>query len=352
MLRDLRYLLAYTLPLAALVALHYRGPLSYAAVVFAFGLIPVLDAWVPQTLGNPDGEESPERSVSRFFDWLLYLNLPIWYGLVGYYLYVVTHAALGPAEIVGLTLSVGIVGGTLGINVAHELGHRSSVVERGIAKALLLPALYTHFFVEHNRGHHKHVATPHDPATSRFGESLYAFWARSMAGGYLGAWRIERERLQRAGRPVWSLRNQMVRFTGYQLAYLTLVGVVFGPVAIPFAVGVGLVAVLLLESTNYIEHYGLLRRRLPNGRYEPVQPIHSWSSEHEIGRIMLYELTRHADHHFRATRKYQQLRYFEQSPELPTGYPAAILLALVPPLWFRVMNPRARHHRELLGGPV
>jgi alkane 1-monooxygenase len=345
MLRDLRYLFAYTLPLSAFAALYLQGWWSFSTVVYAFGIIPLVDYFAPQAKANTRGEEDDSKATRRFFDWLLYANVPIFYALMGYLFVVVSSSALQTFELIGSILSVGIIGGSLGINVAHELGHRTKRVEQVLAKALLLPNLYLHFFIEHNRGHHKHVATPHDPATSRFGESLYAFWPRTVWGSYMSAWALEKERLERANSPVFSLMNQMIQFTLVQLTYLTAIAVWFGPWVMLVAIATAVVGFLLLEAVNYIEHYGLVRRQLPSGRYEPVTPQHSWNSEHELGRIVLYELTRHADHHFKSTRPYQSLRYVDESPDLPAGYPASILMSLVPPLWFRVMNPRVREHQ-------
>ncbi len=341
MLRDLRYLFAYTLPLSAIVALAMLGTWSFATVIYAFGIIPVLDQAIKQQRANESGEEVGERQlVNRFFDWLLYLNVPLLWAIVGYFLYTVAYVPLETYELVGLTLSVGIVAGSLGINVAHELGHRGPRFEQWLSQALLLPTLYMHFFVEHNRGHHKHVATPLDPATSRKGELLYTFWVRSVVGGYLNAWGLERERLARDNRGWLTLDNQMIQFTLIEVALLLVIASVFGPVALGFFIGQAVVGFLLLESVNYVEHYGLQRRQLASGRYEPVTPRHSWNSEHEVGRIVLYELTRHADHHFKSNRPYQSLRYLPESPELPAGYPASILMALVPPVWFSVMDKR------------
>ena len=341
MLRDLRYLFAYTLPLSTVLALTLQGWWSFATLAYAFGVIPVLDQLIRQQRANESGEESGERKlVSRFFDGLLYLNVPILWGCVGYMLYLVGAGGLATYEIVGLTLSVGILSGSLGINVAHELGHRTRKYEQVLAQALLLPSLYLHFFIEHNRGHHKHVATPLDPATSRYGELLYAFWVRSVVGSYRNAWRLERERFGRTGDSPLSLSNQMIQFTIVEIVLLAAIAFTFGWLALGLFVAQAVVGFLLLESVNYVEHYGLLRKQLPSGRYEPVTPRHSWNSEHEIGRIVLYELTRHADHHFKANRPYQQLRWLPESPELPAGYPASILMALVPPVWFRVMNKR------------
>ena len=340
MLRDLRYLLAYTLPLSALLALILRAEWSYATVIYAFGIIPLLDQLISRPRTNHRGEESQSRLVNRFFDWLLYLNVPLLYTVVGAFVYVVATLPLQPSELLGLTLSVGIVSGTLGINVAHELGHRSKSAEQRLSQMLLLPALYMHFFIEHNRGHHKHVATPHDPATSRYGEWIYSFFVRSVVGSYFNAWRLEQARLRREGRSAWSLDNQMIHFTLLQVGAVVLVGYFFSWTAAAFFVAQAVVGFLLLESVNYVEHYGLLRQQLSSGRYEPVTPRHSWNSEHEVGRIVLYELTRHADHHHKANRPYQTLRYLPESPELPLGYPASILMALVPPVWFAVMNKR------------
>lgn len=342
MLRDVRYLFAYTLPLSAFASLYLQGWWSYTALIYAFGIIPLLDYFAPQARSNDRGEEEGRRLSIKFFDWLLYLNLPIFYSLLGFLFYTLSVTSLQTYEVVGLVLSTGVIAGTLGINVAHELGHRATRFEQVLAQALLLPCLYLHFFIEHNRGHHKHVATPLDPATSRFGESLYAFWPRTVIGSYLSAWALEKERLYRKNQAVFSLGNQMIQYTLLQLCYLTVLVLAFNWWVMWIGVAVAVVGFLLLEAVNYIEHYGLVRRQLASGRYEPVTPQHSWNSEHELGRIVLYELTRHADHHYKSTRPYQSLRYLVQSPNLPAGYPASILMSLVPPLWFAVMNPKVK----------
>lgn len=347
--RDTKYLIAYLLPLSAYAAIYIGGIWSFAAIYLGFIVIPVVELFVPQSPENHPQAAEPERARARLFDYLLYFNVPLVYGLVGYYLYTLSQGGLAGYEITGMTCSVGLILGTAGINVAHELGHRADRFERFLAKALLLPALYTHFIIEHNLGHHKHVATPNDPATSRRGELIYTFWFRSVIGGYFSAWRLEAARLERQGKPILSLHNEMIRFTGLQLAYLATVGWVFGWALVPFAIAVAVFGFLMLESVNYIEHYGLQRRQLDSGRYERVGPQHSWNSDHELGRIFLYELTRHSDHHYKASRKYQILRHQDESPQLPTGYPGAILLSLVPPLWFRVMDKRVAKHNQQVG---
>ncbi len=341
-MKDAKYLAAYLLPLSAAVALYFQGAWSWATVVLAFVLIPVVEIFTPQSSVNVATEEEQRRSNLRFFDGLLYLNLPVVFALVGAYLYVLTQKALSVSELLGLTLGVGIVLGANGINVAHELGHRSDRTARFCAKLLLLPSLYQHFFIEHNRGHHKHVATDKDPASARAGQIVYFFWFQSITGSWRSAWRLEKERLLQEGKSVVSWGNEMIRFTIFQTLWLVVVGILLGPVGLVGALCIALISILLLETINYVEHYGLRRRMLASGRPEPVLPIHSWNSDHELGRIFLYELTRHSDHHFKATRKYQILRHIDESPQLPYGYPTSIILALLPPLWFAVMHPRLK----------
>ncbi len=342
MWKDWKYLIAYVAPLAAFVGIYLQGIWSFGSIYVGFGLIPILELITPAPTDNIAPEEESARAQSAFFDFLLYLNVPILYVLIAYYFYTLNTESLALYEIIGMTFSVGLIVGTIGINVAHELGHRVTAYEQNMAKILLLPALYMHFYIEHNRGHHKNVATPEDPASARYGEVIYVFWWRSVKGSYRNAWRLEKERLLKIGQQVWSWSNEMVRFTVFQLAYLVLVGVLFNPLTVVSAIAIAIFGFLLLESVNYIEHYGLQRQKLPTGRYEKVGPQHSWNSDHELGRIFLYELTRHSDHHYKATRKYQVLRHFDESPQLPFGYPTAILTAFVPPLWFSIMNRRVQ----------
>ncbi len=327
MWNDYKYLLAYTLPLAGFLGIYLGGAWSPGSIYLAFVLLPVLEAILPAGAGNIGEEEGAQRSARPFFDWLLYLNLPVLYGIVGYFLYVTATRDLSGWETAGMVCNVGLLIGSIGINVAHELGHRTHRGEQLLALVLLLPGMYMHFFIEHNRGHHRHVATPRDPATGRRGQTVYAFWLRSVVLSYIDAWKLD--------------ARLMVRFQLVQAAYLLLVYLTVGMAAVWLALAAAVFGFLMLETVNYIEHYGLLRRQNEAGRYEPVLPVHSWNSDHELGRILLYELTRHSDHHFKSTRKYQILRRYDESPELPTGYPACMLMALVPPLWFAVMDARA-----------
>ena len=341
-MRDLTYLFAYLIPLSGWMALELRGPWSWATMILAFVIIPVLDATLPPDTRNVPREQEEMRSRRLFFDALLYICAPICWFITWKYFVVISSVQLAAAEVIGLTLSTGVVLGATGINVAHELGHRSHALPRLFSKAGLLPVLYQHFYVEHNRGHHKYVATPEDPATARMNENVYGFFLRTIPAQYRSAWRIESSRLAKAGKSFWSINNTMLRFTLYNLVYLGVVCFMFGATMLPYALAIALTGVLLLEIINYIEHYGLLRRELNDGSYERVMPRHSWNSDHCLGRIMLFELTRHSDHHYLASRKYQILRHLDESPQLPTGYPGSMLMALVPPLWMKVMNKRLK----------
>jgi alkane 1-monooxygenase len=339
-MRDLRYLAAYILPLTGFVAIFVQGFWSWSAVIMAFVISPILDAVLPASKENVPEEQEDSRSKMLFFDILLYSCAPLCMVLLYFFFDTVLHTELAWMERIGMTLSVGVVLGALGINVAHELGHRFTKGEQFLAKLGLGLVLYQHFFVEHNRGHHVHVSTPEDPASARKNESVYVFIVRSIWGQYLNAWRLEKMRLTREGKSAWSWSNQMIRSTLFQLGYLSGITVYFGWRVVPYALGVAVMAILLLEVINYIEHYGLRRKILPNGQYERVSPRHSWNSNHEMGRIMLFELTRHSDHHYKAARKYQILRHIDESPQLPLGYPGSMLMSLIPPLWFSVINKR------------
>jgi alkane 1-monooxygenase len=227
-----------------------------------------------------------------------------------------------------------------GINIAHELGHRKEKWCRFWAKVNLMTVCYMHFYIEHNRGHHVNVATPLDPATSRKNQWFYAFWFQTVLGAWASAWRLEARRMKAKNLPTYALQNEMWLCILLPLAFA---GVMFwwgGTVGILFFFLQSLMAFSSLEIVNYIEHYGIERKLLPNGKYERVNPLHSWNANHLISNLFLFQLQRHSDHHANASRPYQILRHFETSPQLPFGYPVMIILALIPPLWFAVMNKR------------
>lgn len=339
-MKDLKYLSALSVPLSVIIGLYFKGFWLFLTPIYIFIFIPILELILKEENGNYSEEETASRVINPVFDWLLYLNLPIVYGLLVWSLLEVANYGFETYEFIGLILSVGIVLGGNGINVAHELGHRQASKERFIGKALLLSSLYMHFYIEHNFGHHLHAATKEDPATARFKQSVYSFWFTSTIRQYFSAWKIQKRLLNNYNLSFFSMRNDMFWYSIFQILYLVIILLVFGEIALLFAVLAALVGFLLLETVNYIEHYGLLRRKKESGRYERVKEIHSWNSNHVIGRILLYELTRHSDHHFRSSKKYQILECHEQSPQLPYGYPTSMVLALFPPLWFAIMNKR------------
>ena len=243
-------------------------------------------------------------------------------------------------EGVGLAISLGVMNGSAGINIAHEFMHRKERVSRAIAEGLMTWVSYPHFCIEHVLGHHRNVATPLDPATSRLGESVYRFYFRSLVGGLRGAWHLERDLLSRAGRKAWTLSDRRLRYPLMLSALYAMVAAWWGGLGLALFVAQGVTAFTMLEIVNYLEHYGLLRRRIEGGRYERVTPRHSWNSNRSISNAFLFNLAHHSDHHHVASRPYDELRSIPEAPQLPAGYPAMVLMALVPPLWFRVMNPR------------
>ena len=336
----MKYLLAYCVPIIAFLGIYFDGFWSYAGVVFAFGILPLLELFFPKDEKNYTEAEIESKLKNHFFDVLLYLNVFIVYGTLFFVMQKVTATYLSISEIIGTVLSLGIVLGSNGINVAHELGHREKVGERILGKLLLIPSHYTHFFIEHNHGHHLHVSTSEDPSTAKLNQSLYAFWIQTVVGTYTKAWKIQRKLNEIENRTWYSVKNDMFWFTLIQIGYLVLIYFFFGIVGLTIVSLAGVVGFLLLETINYIEHYGLKRTLLPSGRYERVSEKHSWNSNHILGRIMLYELTRHSDHHYKSQKKYQILEYHDVSPQMPFGYPTSMVLSLIPPLWFRVMNKK------------
>ena len=335
---DLKYLAALTIPVTAFLGLHFQGIWTYLTPIYAFGIIPIFEILLPQKNSNYSEAEQDERSINKLFDWLLYLNIPIVYGLLLFALVAVTSNNLEVYEFIGLILSVGMVIGTNGINVGHELGHRQATNERFLGKALLLPALYMHFYIEHNFGHHLHVATKEDPATAKYNQPVYFFWFSSIINQYTNAWKIQLKLLK--NKQFLSFKNDMLWYIIFQISFLLIVYLFFGITGLLFSILSAITGFLLLETVNYIEHYGLMRKKTSSGRYERVKEIHSWNSNHIVGRIVLYELTRHSDHHFKSSKKYQTLVCHDESPQMPYGYPTSMVLALFPPLWFKIMNKR------------
>ena len=337
----LKYFLALTVPLLAYFSFNGTGVITYAPMIEAFLLIPILELFFKPNSTNLSKAEEEMAKEDKSYDMVLYLLVPVIFLLLWEFL-ISMRETLTFSDKLGRILSMGLVCGGFGINVAHELGHRNNKFEQFLSKTLLLSSLYMHFFIEHNRGHHKRVSTKEDPSSARYGENIFSFWIRSVFTGYISAWNIEFLRLKRLNKFKFSLENEMLRFQIIQVLFVSSIYFVFGTQITIYFLFTAVMGFLLLETVNYIEHYGLQRKININGKYERVQPFHSWNSNHPIGRIMLFELSRHSDHHFNASRKYQILKNHENSPEMPTGYPGMMILSLFPPLWFYVMNKRIK----------
>lgn len=337
-MKKYRYLFSFTITLATVLAFLSEGWLSFATVIYAFGILPLLELILPADPSNLSEKEEALLVKDKIFDFFILAAAASQFVLFGYFL--VNISTLEPSQLTfwGRSFSFGVHTGVMGINVGHELGHRAEKWMQHIAMGLLSTSLYAHFFIEHNFGHHKNVGTPHDPSSARLNEPVYTFWLRAVSQGLISAYNIEKGRLKRMKKSVFSLHNLFLTLMLVQVALLVSISVIFGKTVLLAFLLSATTGFLLLETVNYIEHYGLARKKVSERRYEDVNVTHSWNSDHIIGRSVLFELSRHSDHHENPYRKYQILKHYDQSPQMPTGYPGMMLLTLVPPLWFYVMN--------------
>lgn len=309
-----------------------------APLAMTFVAVPLFDALIGVDRRDPS-DAAPGPLATALFRLATWLAVPSQGVLLFWGISFATTPGISPFEFLGALLAVGITGGVIGITVAHELIHRSSRLDRVLGGILLAMVTYLHWAIEHVAGHHRRVATPEDPATARYGESLPTFILRSLVGGFRSAWQIEASRnTRRTADSLW--RNRVFQGVVVSCAATAALGVIAGPRAVVFFLGQSAVAVGFLETVNYIEHYGLRRRRLAPGVYERVTSLHAWNSAHWFTNALLFNLQRHSDHHVWPARPYYQLRHRPESPQLPTGYAGMALLAMVPPLWRRVMHPR------------
>ncbi len=304
-----------------------------------YGFAPALDWLIGEDRNNPPEEVVLQLEQDRYYRWLTYATVPLHFvTLIG----AAWYAASQDLSIWGV-LSLAVVAGMtagLAINTGHELGHKNLPIEKILARIVLAVPAYGHFTIDHNLGHHKNVSTPGDPSSSRMGESIYRFALREVPGAITEAWAIEKDRLKRRSKSVWHPSNQILH--SYALTVLLTLGLIvaFGWVMVPFLLVHNVLAYWQLTSANYVEHYGLLRERDDNGKYERCEPRHSWNSNHIYSNLVLFHLERHSDHHANPSRRYQALRHFDDVPQLPSGYFGAYLLAWIPWLWFRAMDKR------------
>jgi len=340
MLRSLRYVTPYFLYVLAYLAFTKEGFYCWLPLIYLFFLIPIVELLIAPDESNLTEEEEHKAKATLLFDLVLWLTVPLQIGAL--YLFLTTLDQSRPLlDTLGRVIAMGLLCGTFGINAAHELGHRVSKFEQFLAKILLLTSLYMHFFIEHNKGHHKHVATPEDPSTAFYKQHLYAFWIQTFVGTQKKAWQIAIEEAKKKGLP--GFLNEMALFQLIQFSLIGAVYFIFGSYVLVCFLVAAFIGAALLETVNYIEHYGL-QRDFAKTTYERVKPAHSWNSNHIMGRLTLFELSRHSDHHYLASRKYQILRHMDDAPQMPTGYPGMILLALFPPIWFKVMHKQMKKY--------
>ncbi len=338
------WILSTLLPIVGLTGIllyqQFAQPLLlWVPLLFIYVGIPLLDLVFSIDVSNPNDEQVLELEQTVFFDWVLYLLLPIHFFVFCYTINFMVSEPLTLWMHGVLIVTLGVFGGLV-VNLGHELGHKKSRVSKNLAKLALASGAYGHFNIEHNAGHHREVATPEDTASSRMGESIYRFVFRELPGGFKRAWRIETQRLARKGLAWYSIDNQILH------SYLLTV---FIFATITWVLGITALLILILHvpvvwwqltSANYIEHYGLLRQKNADGKYERCEPWHSWNSNHLISNLVLFHLQRHSDHHANPARGYQSLRHFDQAPQLPAGYMGMFILAYIPPLWFKVMDKK------------
>jgi alkane 1-monooxygenase len=321
------------------------GGMWFLGPVLVFGLFPLLDMAIGLDPTNPPDSVLKFLEQDRYYRWCTYVFIPIQYAGLAFACWMWSNGDLTVVESIGLMLTMAVVGG-IAINTAHELGHKRANSEKWLSRIALAQTGYGHFFIEHNRGHHVKVATPEDPASSRLGEGFWAFLPRTAIGSLRSAWGIEVSRLDRMGERHLSRHNDILTAWAMTVGLFAVLTIAFGWVVLPYLVAQAIIGFSLLEVVNYLEHYGLLRQKKEDGRYERCRPEHSWNSNNVASNVLLYHLQRHSDHHANPTRRYQALRHMEEAPQLPTGYAGMIVLAWFPPLWRRVMDPILLDHYE------
>lgn len=349
LVRKIGFFSAFILPALVVAGVYLGGHGNALTLFFVFLVIPVLDYVVGLDTHNVPAQDKTVVGEAFYYRLITYTWVFIQLAFLFWCAMVIAEGRIQRwHEWIYFTVGVALVTGGIGITVAHELGHKKSSWEKLCSQVLLMTVGYMHFYIEHNRGHHVHVATPQDPATARKGENFYQFWVRSVTGSWRHAWQLASESRKREGKSVHSPAHPMVVYTLLPFLFIGLVTWAAQPSGaqvwmIPlFLVAQSVLAFSLLELVNYIEHYGILRKIDAGGRYERVNPLHSWNASHLISNFFLFQLQRHSDHHAHASKRYQVLDHVDESPQLPFGYPTMILIALVPPLWFSMMDPRLR----------
>lgn len=348
--KSLSFLLVFAVPALLPLAAAWHASGLPGSIVFApwlplfvlFVLLPAADYAIGHDRNNVPTDQEAALASQTWFRALTLLALPVQLAVLAWSGHWFVDTGLGLGGSIGWLLSQGVVGGVLAINTAHELIHKNGRLEPWTGGALLASVGYHGFKVEHLRGHHVHVSTPEDASSARFGQSLWHFLPRALWLNTRNAWRLEATRLHAQGLGWLHWRNELLWWTALWLAFASTFALWLGLTGLVFFLAQGLIAASTLEVINYVEHYGLERRRAADGRYERVRPEHSWNSDYALSNALLFQLQRHSDHHAFPKRRYPILRHHETAPQLPGGYAAMFLLALVPPLWRRLIDPRVQ----------
>ena len=346
----LSFAMVYLIPVTVYLGYRLGGIYTFTTPFLVFAVGPFLDFLIGKNTHNPSKESEKTLETDTWYKLLTMLCTPVQLAVVLWGAYVVSFKDLSALELIGFIFSVGISSNVLGLSAAHELAHRvNEKTELTLSKIIYGSVCYIHFGLEHVVGHHRRVATPEDPATARLGESLYAFMPRTVFGGFNSAWEFEARRMKRQNKPVWSMSNQMVVALLAQISVTILIAVVFGGTGVFYFLAQSFIAIFLVEVANYVVHYGLLRKEIAPGKYEPVRPWHSWNSSNWLSNHFLFNIQRHSDHHYRPGRRYQILRHYDDVPQLPTGYAGMVVLALIPPLWRKIMDPHVLKTSDRVG---
>ena len=348
------YLMPLLLPALSYYWGHVTGYHDFFAtltLLVVYAGVPIVDLILGKDPVNPEESQVPAMSEEKFYRYLTLSCLPLYVISLFSSAYFLIHwPELSLFGQLAYVSSMGVVGGIIAINVGHELIHKNTKLEQVFGGLLYALVSYAGFKVEHVYGHHVHVSTPEDASSSRFKQSLYNFLPKAYVGNFLNAWKIQKSRLSKKGLPLLSSQNELIWYYLVSVLVACVMGGFFALLGSEFFIGVGFfllqsfVAFTALEIINYIEHYGLHRDKLSNGKYQRVNIEHSWNSNYFLSNMFLFQLQRHSDHHAYAARRYQVLRHHEESPQLPFGYATMFVIALIPPLWFAIMNPRVEHY--------
>ena len=334
-------------PPVVIIAGFYIGGLANWIWLFFMPIGPYFDYIGGRDQRNPAASIEATLSNDKFYRYVTYAAVPMQYAFVAWGLWAFTQPT-ALYEKIGLVLGLGFICGSVGITIAHELVHRKEKLERVLGGLLLASVSYATFKIEHVYGHHVHVSTPEDASTSKLGQSLYAFLPQAIFRNVRNGFRLAAKNMVRKGLSPWSVRNEMIWWTLLSASFYGFAYLYAGTVGLIYFLVCSLMAITALEIVNYIEHYGLVREKLPNGKYERVTHWHSWNASERMSNLMMLNLQRHSDHHAYPNRRYQILRHFDDSPQLPFGYDGMMVLALFPPLWRKVMDPKVMEYREKL----